>query len=126
MSSLKKFKIPSVPGLEREMVALRVANELVDGTYVNLGIGIPTLVANWLEGKDIILHTEIGMLKTGPLAEEESIDQDLLNAGCQPITELPGCSYFSSVLSLDIMRGGHLDVAVLGALQVSENGDLAN
>jgi len=113
-------------GISRELMALRVANEIKDGSYVNLGIGIPTLVSNWIEGRDIILHSEIGMLNTGPLAEDRQIDQDLINASCQPVTELPGSSYFSSADSFAMIRGGHIDVAVLGALQVSEKGDLAS
>ena len=112
-------------GVSRELMALRVANELEDGTYVNLGIGIPTLVSNWIEGRDIILQSEIGMLNTGPLATSENIDQDLINASCQPVTELPGTCYFSDCESLAMIRGGYMDVAVLGALQVSEKGDLA-
>ncbi len=112
-------------GLSPELMALRVANELEDGTYVNLGIGIPTLVSNWIEGRDIILQSEAGMLNTGPLAGEGEVDQDLINASCQPVTELPGCCYFSNCESFAMIRGGYMDVAVLGALQVSEKGDLA-
>lgn len=112
-------------GLSRELMALRVANELEDGTYVNLGIGIPTLVSNWIEGRDIVLQSEIGMLNTGPLASERGVDQDLINASCQPVSELPGCCYFSDCESFAMIRGGYMDVAVLGALQVSEKGDLA-
>ena len=115
-----KFK-----GLSRELIALRIANELEDGTYVNLGIGIPTLVSDWIEGRDIILQSEIGMLNTGPLASPEEVDQDLINASCQPVTELPGSCYFSDCESFAMIRGGYMDVAVLGALQVSERGDLA-
>jgi len=113
-------------GLSRELMALRVANEIPDGSYVNLGIGIPTLVSNWIEGRDIILESEIGMLNTGPLAEGEQIDQDLINASCQPVTELRGTCYFSTCESFVMIRGGYMDVAVLGALQVSEKGDLAS
>ena len=112
-------------GLSRELMALRIANELEDGTYVNLGIGIPTLVSNWIEGRDIVLQAEIGMLNTGPLAREGEIDQDLINASCQPVTELPGCCYFSDCESFAMIRGGYMDAAVLGALQVSQRGDLA-
>ncbi|MFC1917376.1 3-oxoacid CoA-transferase subunit B [Chloroflexota bacterium] len=112
-------------GLSRELMALRIANELEDGTCVNLGIGIPTLVSDWIEGRDIILQSEIGMLNTGPLAAPDEVDQDLINASCQPVTELPGCSYFSDCESFAMIRGGYMDVAVLGALQVSAKGDLA-
>jgi len=116
----KKFQ-----GLSRELIALRVASELEDGTCVNLGIGIPTLVSDWIEGRNILLQSEIGMLNTGPLATQENMDQDLINASCQPVTELPGTSYFSDCESFAMIRGGYMDVAVLGALQVSEKGDLA-
>jgi 3-oxoacid CoA-transferase B subunit len=116
----KKFR-----GLSRELMALRVANELEDGTYVNLGIGIPTLVSDWIEGRDIVLQAELGMLNTGPLASQTEVEQDLINASCQPVTELPGSCYFSENESFAMIRGGYMDVAVLGALQVSEKGDLA-
>jgi 3-oxoacid CoA-transferase B subunit len=119
-NEIKKFE-----GLSRELIALRIANELEDGTYVNLGIGIPTLVSNWIEGRDIVLQSEIGMLNTGPLSSESEVDQDLINASCQPVTELPGSCYFSDCESFAMIRGGYMDVAVLGALQVSEKGDLA-
>jgi 3-oxoacid CoA-transferase subunit B len=112
-------------GLSRELIALRVASELEDGTYVNLGIGIPTLVSDWIEGRDIILQSEIGMLKTGPLATGEDVDQDLINASCQAVTELPGSCYFDIAESFGMIRGGHIDVAVMGALQVNERGDYA-
>ena len=112
-------------GLSRELIALRIASELDDGTYVNLGIGIPTLVSNWIEGRDIVLQSEIGMLNTGPLAGPGEVDQDLINASCQPVKELPGTCYFSLGDSFAMIRGGYMDVAVLGALQVSESGDLA-
>lgn len=120
-----KVRLPEVPPLEREMIALRIANMLEDGTYVNLGIGIPTLVSNWIEGRDITLQSEIGMLKCGALAEDEDIDQDRINASCQYVCELPGTSYFDIGSSFAMIRGGRMDVAVLGALQVSEKGDLA-
>lgn len=120
MNVAKKFK-----GLSRELIALRIANELEDGTYVNLGIGIPTLVSDWIEGRDIVLQAELGMLHTGPLAAQDEVEQDLINASCQPVTELPGCSYFSENESFAMIRGGYMDAAVLGALQVSEKGDLA-
>ena len=93
--------------------------------YVNLGIGIPTMVSNWIVGRDVVLQAEIGMLNVGPLAEGDGVDQDLINASCEPVTELPGCSYFSNCESFAMIRGGYMDVAILGALQVSENGDLA-
>jgi 3-oxoacid CoA-transferase B subunit len=92
---------------------------------VNLGIGIPTIVSNWIVGKDVVLESEIGMLNVGPLAEGDSVDQDLINASCEPVTELPGCCYFSDCESFAMIRGGYMDVAILGALQVSEKGDLA-
>jgi 3-oxoacid CoA-transferase subunit B len=112
-------------GLSRELMALRVANELEDGTYVNLGIGIPTLVSNWIAGMDIVLQSEIGMLNTGPLAGPEDVDQDCINASCQAVTELPGACYFSDCESMAMIRGGYMDAAVMGALQVSERGDFA-
>ena len=120
MSPNVKFK-----GLSRELIALRVASELEDGTYVNLGIGIPTLVSDWIEGRDIILQSEIGMLKTGPLATGDDVNQDLINASCQPVTALPGSSYFDISESFGMIRGGHIDVAVMGALQVNVRGDYA-
>jgi 3-oxoacid CoA-transferase B subunit len=120
MSPKIKFK-----GLSRELIALRVASELEDGTYANLGIGIPTLVSDWIEGRDIVLQSEIGMLKTGPLASGDDINQDLINASCQPVTELPGSCFFDIAESFGMIRGGHIDVAVMGALQVNERGDYA-
>ena len=120
MSQRVKFK-----GLSRELIALRVANELEDGTYVNLGIGIPTLVSDWIEGRDIILQSEVGMLKTGPLATGDDVDQDLINASCQPVTALPGSCYFDICESFAMIRGGHIDVAVMGALQINGRGDYA-
>ncbi|MBE0479675.1 MAG: 3-oxoacid CoA-transferase subunit B [Dehalococcoidia bacterium] len=120
-----KTRTERLTGLSRELIALRIANELEDGTYVNLGIGIPTLVSNWIAGRDIVLQSEIGMLNTGPLASPDEVDQDCINASCQPVTELPGCCYFSDCESFAMIRGGYMDVAVLGAFQVSEQGDLA-
>lgn len=120
MPNAKKFE-----GIARELIALRIANEIPDGSYANLGIGIPTLISNWIEGRDIVLEAEIGMLNTGPLAYEDDIDQDCINASCQPVTELPGSCYFSSAESFAMIRGGFMDFAVLGALQVAENGDYA-
>jgi 3-oxoacid CoA-transferase B subunit len=125
MSKIIKVIVPEMPPLEREMIALRIANMLEDGSYVNLGIGIPTLVSNWIEGRDIIIQSEIGMLKCGPLAEEGEQDQDRINASCQFVRDMPGTSYFNVETSFAMIRGGRMDVAVLGALQVSARGDLA-
>ena len=113
-------------GLPREIIALRVSREIEDNSYVNLGIGIPTLVGNWLEGRDVILQAEIGMLKIGPIAEGADIDQDLINASCQAVTEVPGSAYFDIVDSFAMIRGGHVDVTVMGAFQVNEIGDFAS
>ena len=118
---MKKYE-----GLPREIVALRVSREIEDNSYVNLGIGIPTLVSNWLEGRDVILQSEIGMLKTGSLAEGADIDQDLINASCQPVLEMPGTVYFDICESFAMIRGGHIDVTVMGAFQVNESGDFAS
>src|SRR5512137_2389645 len=112
-------------GITRELMALRIAQEIPDGSYVNLGIGIPTLVSNWIEGRDMILQAEIGMLNCGPIAEGDDIDQDCINASCQPVTEIAGACYFSDCESMIMLRGGFIDYAVLGALQVAENGDFA-
>ena len=113
-------------GLPREIIALRVSREIDDNSYVNLGIGIPTLISNWLEGRDVILQSEIGMLKTGSIAEGEDIDQDLINASCQPVMEVPGSVYFDICESFAMIRGGHVDVTVMGAFQVNEKGDFAS
>ncbi|HVN95146.1 MAG TPA: 3-oxoacid CoA-transferase subunit B [Syntrophorhabdaceae bacterium] len=113
-------------GLPREIIALRISKEIEDGSYVNLGIGIPTLVGNWLEGRDVHLQSEIGMLKTGAMAEGDDVDQDLINASCQAVTEIPGSSYFDLVESFAMIRGGHVDVTVMGAFQVNEQGDFAS
>ena len=113
-------------GLPREIIALRVSREIQDNSYVNLGIGIPTLVGNWMEGRDVILQSEIGMLKSGSIAEGEDIDQDLINASCQPVTEVPGSVYFDICDSFAMIRGGHMDVTVMGAYQVTASGDFAS
>jgi 3-oxoacid CoA-transferase subunit B len=112
-------------GLPREMIAMRASKELQDGNYVNLGIGIPTLISNWIEGRDITLQSEIGMLKTGPIAFDNDVDQDLINASCQAVTEIPGSCYFDIVESFCMIRAGYIDVVVLGALQVSRDGSFA-
>jgi 3-oxoacid CoA-transferase subunit B len=113
-------------GLTRELIALRVARELRDGMVVNLGIGLPTQVANFIpEGITVIFQAENGILGYGGIAEEE-IDADLINAGGQPVTLLPGACFFHSADSFAMIRGGHVDMTVLGGLQVSEKGDLAN
>ena len=118
---MKKFE-----GLPREIIALRISKEIEDNSYVNLGIGIPTLVSNWLEGRDVHLQSEIGMLKTGAIAEGDDVDQDLINASCQAVTEIPGSSYFDICESFAMIRGGHVDVTVMGAFQVNQTGDFAS
>ena len=117
--------IPS--GLTREGLARRAAQDLKDGDYVNLGQGIPTLVGSYIDPSfEIMLHGENGILGIGPHAEDKQRDIDLINAGKEPVTLLPGASFFSSDISFTMLRGGHLDVCILGAYQVSERGDIAN
>jgi len=115
------------PDQIKERIARRVAQEMRDGFYVNLGVGIPVLVANYIpEGIEVVLEAENGMLGMGPYPFEDQVDPDVINAGKEPVTEIPGTSYFDSADSFTMIRGGHVDLTVLGGMEVDEHGNLAN